>query len=474
MTIIKEVFLPDIGNFKDVDVIDVLVAPGDRVQRESGLVTLETDKATMEVPSPDEGTITMVKVKVGDKVSKGGLLLTMEVTAGEESRPLASTSVSEVILPAPPPAAWGRGRPIPPPVTPTMVVSPPPPLPVAPAIALPGQGLERPPPAGTLAQRNETTSSLAHASPSVRRFARELGVDLTRVQGSGPKGRVTQEDVRSYVKSALTTPMVASGASLHGEKGTGPMGIRLPELPVVDFSAFGPVEVRPLSRIQRLSGPNLHRNALAIPHITQFDEADITELESFRQAAETTPPTTSADETKIRLTLLAFLMKATVAALRRYPQFNAALDQSGENLILKSYFHIGVAVDTAYGLVVPVIREVDRKGLWDLAAELAVVSDKARARKLMPDDMQGGCFTLSSLGGIGGSHFTPIINAPEVAILGIGRATMKPVWQNNAFVPRRMLPLSLSYDHRVIDGAAGARFITYLSQLLGDIRRLLL
>jgi pyruvate dehydrogenase E2 component (dihydrolipoamide acetyltransferase) len=331
-------------------------------------------------------------------------------------------------------------------------------------VPTPGTGPQRPPPAGTLAPGDEAGGRRAHASPSVRRFARELGVDLARVQGSGPKDRITQDDVRAYVKTALAAPAPAPVPT----PGAG-LGFRLPELPAVDFAAFGPVEVRPLTRIQRLSGPNLHRNWLSIPHVTQFDEADITDLEAFRQA--------QGEEAKgrgVRLTLFTFLMKAAIAALKRYPQFNTSLDQSGENLVLKGYFHIGVAVDTPQGLVVPVVRDADHKGLWDLAVELAAVSDKARGRKLMPGDMQGGCFTISSLGGIGGGHFTPIINAPEVAILGVGRATLKPVWRDNAFVPRLILPLALSYDHRVIDGAAGARFTTHLSRLLGDIRRLLL
>ena len=320
----------------------------------------------------------------------------------------------------------------------------------------------------------ETPTPLAHASPSVRRFARELGVDLTNVCGSGQKGRITQEDVKGYIKSTQPNAVTSPAAThFHEEKANTtatPHGFHLPPLPVIDFADFGPIQIQPLSRIQRISGPALHRNALSIPHITQFDEADITDLESFRQ----TVAVAAANETKPRLTLIAFIMKAVVAALQRYPQFNASLDAGGEHLILKNYFHIGVAVDTPHGLVVPVIREVDRKGLWVLAEELATLSAKARAKKLLPDELRGGCFTVSSLGGIGGSHFTPIINAPEVAILGVGRATRKPVWQDNAFVPRLMLPLSLSYDHRVIDGAAGARFITHLSQLLGDIRRLLL
>ncbi|CAK0743575.1 pyruvate dehydrogenase E2 component (dihydrolipoamide acetyltransferase) [Gammaproteobacteria bacterium] len=431
----KEVFLPDIGNFKDVDVIEVLVAPGDRVERESGLLVLESDKATMEVPSPDEGVIAMVKVKVGDKVSRGGLLLAMEVADTDDG-----INPQPELVPKTTPVPENSS------VAPKLEPHPPPATP-----------------------NRETTPQVVHASPSIRRYARELGVDLGQVRGSGIKGRITQDDVRNHVKTVLTTATVATASTFHGETR---IGIRWPDLPVVDFAAFGPVKIQPLSRIQRLSGPNVHRNAVTIPHVTQFDEADITELESFRHAVQS--GNFPSDEAGPRLTLLAFLMKGTVAALRRYPQFNSSLDESGENLILKDYFHIGVAVDTSHGLVVPVIREVDRKGLRDLATELATMSEKARARKLLPDDLQGGCFTLSSLGSIGGGHFTPIINGPEVAILGIGRATTKPLWRDNAFIPRLMLPLSLSYDHRVIDGAAGVRFIIYLAQLLQDIRQLLL
>ncbi|CAK0771344.1 pyruvate dehydrogenase E2 component (dihydrolipoamide acetyltransferase) [Gammaproteobacteria bacterium] len=432
MATLKKIFLPDIGNFKEVDVIEILVSPGDRVTSEKGLLTLESDKAAMEVPSPEEGIIQMVHVKIGDKISQGALLFTFKLEtqpATVDEIPVAPAAVSTKLIPLPAP-----------------------------------ESCELPPPAGALDPNVQTTTPAVYASPSIRRFARELGVTLQDVQGSGPKGRITQEDIRSHVKSTLAKPVPISNKKTESS---------LPEWPKVNFSAFGSVEIQPLSRIQKLSGPALHRNALSIPHITQFDEADITDLESFRKSAESTPPASWPVEEKPRLTLLAFLMKVVVAALRRYPQFNASLEAGGENLILKRYFHIGVAVDTPHGLVVPVIREVDQKGIWDLAKELAVVSEKARARKLLPSDLEGGCFTLSSLGGIGGSHFTPIIHAPEVAILGIGRATMKPVWEEEAFVPKLLLPLSLSYDHRVIDGAAGARFIVYLGKLLKDVRLLL-
>jgi len=432
MANLKKIFLPDIGNFKEVDVVEILVAPGDRVTPEKGLLTLESDKAAMEVPSLEEGIVQTVHVKVGDKISQGALLFTLKLETQQvtfSETPAAPAAVSQKTVPLP---------------------------------AL--ESCELPPPAGALDPNVQTTTPAVYASPSIRRFARELGVDLRNVKGFGPKTRITQEDVRVHVKSALAEPAPISSKS---------MGSGLPEWPKVDFSAFGLVEIQPLSRIQKLSGPALHRNALSIPHITQFDEADITDLESFRKNAESTPPASWPVEIKPRLTLLAFLIKVVVAALHRYPQFNASLEAGGENLVLKRYFHIGVAVDTPHGLVVPVIREVDQKGVWDLAKELTVVSEKARTRKLLPNDLEGGCFTLSSLGGIGGSHFTPIIRAPEVAILGIGRAAIKPVWQGEAFVPRLLLPLSLSYDHRVIDGAAGARFIVYLGKLLQDIRRLL-
>jgi pyruvate dehydrogenase E2 component (dihydrolipoamide acetyltransferase) len=436
---IKDVVVPDIGDFKDVPVIEVLVKPGDSVKADDSLVTLESDKATMEVPAPFSGVVKDLKVKVGDKVSEGALILTLEAQDGTSSQPSAkpATAPAVPVSAAPPPPS------VPPQPQPAPSATPS--TPAAGAVAL--------------AAVDEVGFSHTHASPGVRRFARELGVDLTRVKGAGPKGRVLKEDIQAYVKTALARPAPATAGG----------GLSVLPLPTVDFSKFGPTEVKPLSRIKKISGANLHRNWVTIPHITQNDEADITELEAFRRQM--------SDEVQkqgIRVTLLAFLIKAAVAALKRYPQFNASLSSDGESLVLKQYFNIGVAVDTPNGLVVPVIRDSDKKGVIQLAKELGEVSAKARDGKLSPTDMQGGCFSISSLGGIGGLNFTPIINAPEVAILGVSRSVMKPVWRDGQFVPRLMLPLSLSYDHRVVDGAEGARFITYLNSVLSDIRRLVL
>lgn len=428
-----EVKVPDIGDFKNIPVIEVLVKPGDAVRAEDPLVTLESDKATMEVPSPAAGVVKEIKLKVGDKVSKGALVLLLE---GGEA---AAATPAEPAPSAAPPVAAPVERPVPA---------------AAPAA-------HKPAPAPVVTQPvDEAGFGKSHASPSIRRFARELGVDLSRVTGSGPKGRVIKEDVQAYVKTELAKP--------RGEGGSG-LGFNLPPMQPVDFAKFGPVTEQPLSRIKKLSGGFLHRNWVSIPHVTQHDEADITELEAFRKA--------QADEAKksgIKFTMLGFLMKAAVVALKQFPEFNASLSDDGEKLILKNYFHIGVAVDTPNGLVVPVIRDVDKKGLLEIAKELGEVSTRMRAGKIGPADLQGGCFSISSLGGIGGSHFTPIINAPEVAILGVGKSTMKPVWDGKTFVPRLMLPLSLSYDHRVIDGALGARFSSYLTTVLSDIRRLVL
>ncbi len=431
-----EIKVPDIGDFKEVGVIEVLVSPGDRVEKEGSLITVESDKATMEIPSPVAGVIKELRVKVGDKVAEGSLILILDEAAGD--------------APAPKPAA--------PAAAPAPVQVAPAPAP-APVEAVP---IARPDPVPLEPQ--DLTVSKPHASPSIRMFARELGVDLSKVKGSGLKGRVTREDVQAYVKGALAgaRPAAAPVAS-------GGMPFGLPELQQVDFAKFGPVETRPLSRIKKISGAFLHRNWISIPHITQFDEADITELESFRKAN-----TADTEKQGFKLTMLAFLIKASVTALRQFPEFNASLDKSGENLVLKKYFHIGVAVDTPEGLVVPVIRDADRKGVFDLARELGEVSKLAKDKKLKPGDMQGGTFSISSLGGIGGTMFTPIINAPEVAILGVSRSVMRPVWNGKEFAPRLVLPLSLSYDHRVIDGAAGARFTTYLVSVLSDIRRSLL
>ncbi len=430
-----EVKVPDIGDLKEVGVIEVLVAPGDRVEKEGSLITVESDKATMEIPSPVAGVVKELKIKVGDKVAKGSLILILDEAAGSASvAPAQSVAAAVSTTPAPAVAAVE-----------------PPPHPVAKPDPVP-------------LEPQDLTLSKPHASPSIRMFARELGVDLSKVKGTGLKGRVTREDVQAFVKGALAAVKPVS-ASASG----GGLPFNLPELPNIDFAKYGPVETRALSRIKKISGANLHRNWVSIPHITQFDEADITELESFRKAnaAET-------EKQGFKLTMLAFLIKASVTALRQFPDFNASLDKSGENLVLKKYFHIGVAVDTPDGLVVPVIRDADRKGVFDLARELGEVSRLAKEKKLKPGDMQGGTFSISSLGGIGGTMFTPIINAPEVAILGVSRSVMRPVWNGKEFTPRLVLPLSLSYDHRVIDGAAGARFTTYLVSVLSDIRRSLL
>ncbi|HUJ86626.1 MAG TPA: dihydrolipoyllysine-residue acetyltransferase [Burkholderiales bacterium] len=426
----QTVAVPDIGDFKDVEVIEVLVKAGDTVAKEQSLITLESDKATMEIPSPAAGVVKEVKVKVGDKVSEGAPVLVIESDGG---------------------APVQKGKPAP------AARKPEP----APVMAAP---MPRPGPVPTEPQ--EATTARPHASPSVRKFARELGVDLAKVRGSGPKGRVLHDDVQGFVKGVMTQ---GAAAALAPAARGGAMPFNLPAWPEVDFAKFGPVESKPLSRIQKLSGGNLHRNWVSIPHVTQFDEADITDLESFRKAN-----TAVTEKQGFKLTMLAFLIKACVTALRQYPQFNASLDARAENLILKKYYHIGVAVDTPDGLVVPVVRDADRKGVFDLARELSDTSKLARDKKLKPGDMQGGTFSISSLGGIGGTAFTPIINAPEVAILGVSRSVMRPVWDGKEFAPRLMLPLSLSYDHRVIDGAAAARFTSYLASVLSDIRRSLL
>jgi pyruvate dehydrogenase E2 component (dihydrolipoamide acetyltransferase) len=414
--------VPDIGDFKEVEVIEVLVKPGDSVSKEQSLITLESDKATMEIPAPVAGVVKEIRIKVGDKVSKGSAILVLdskESPAQEAPKPAKAAA-------APAPTAAPTTRPVP-----------------------------REP-------RDETVAK-PHASPSVRKFARELGVELGRVQGSGPKGRILHADVQAFVKGAL------SGKTVSTAKGGGTLPFNLPAWPEVDFAKFGPIAAEPLSRIQKLSGPYLHRNWVSIPHVTQFDEADITDLEAFRKAQ-----TAETEKKGFKLTMLAFMIKACVTALRQYPKFNSSLDKSGEGIIIKKYFHIGVAVDTPGGLVVPVVRDADRKGVFDIAKELADISKLARDGKLKPGDMQGGTFSISSLGGIGGTAFTPIINAPEVAILGVSRSSMRPVWNGKEFAPRLILPLSLSYDHRVIDGATAARFSAYLVSVLSDIRKIVL
>jgi len=392
-----------------------------------------------------------VKLKLGDKVSQGSLILLLEANAGAGQAKAAPRSAAAETPAKSAPAPEAAEHIAPPPAR-SEISDEVPPLPPA-----HGRPVPRMP--------REEMVSKPHASPSVRRFARELGVDLTRVQGSGPKGRIMHADVQGFVKSALAGAAPAARGAAAG----GALRFELPEWPEVDFAKFGPIEAKKRSRIQKLSGANLHRNWISIPHVTQFDEADITELEAFRKSN-----TADTEKRGFKLTMLAFLIKACVTALKQYPQFNAALEKAGENLIIRRYYHIGVAVDTPDGLVVPVIRDADRKGVFDLAKELGDISKLARDKKLKPGDMQGGTFSISSLGGIGGSAFTPIINAPEVAILGVSRSSMRPVWDGKAFVPRLMLPLSLSYDHRVIDGAAAARFTSYLASVLSDIRRSLL
>ncbi len=438
-----DVLLPDIGDFDSVEIIEILVSEGDEIAVEDSLLTLESDKATMEIPSPHAGIVKSVAVKVGDRVSVGAKILTLE-SQGEAAAPIereheVPTPAAEEVesVQAPAPAATESTE----------------------------QSVRRPGDKEPLIPPVPISDSLVegktpHASPSVRRFSRELGVDLHLVKGSGPKGRITRDDVQNFVKR-----------SLQGGQATRASGspFDLPAGPDVDYGKFGEIESQPLNRIKKISGAHLHRCWLTVPHVTQFDEADITELEAFRKGQKA-----AAEKQDVRLTFMPFLMKAVAAALQQMPIFNAALSPEGDSLIFRRYVHIGIAVDTPNGLVVPVIRDVDQKGIFDLARELMAVSAKARDGKLAPGDMQGGCFSISSLGGIGGTAFTPIVNAPEVAILGVSRSSMQPVWDGSAFQPRLMLPLSLSYDHRVIDGADGARFTSLLSTLLGDIRRLLL
>jgi pyruvate dehydrogenase E2 component (dihydrolipoamide acetyltransferase) len=423
----RRVDVPDIGDFKDVDVIEILVKPGDTVAAEQSLISLESDKATMEVPSPAAGVVKEILLKVGDKVSQGAPILVL-AEAG------AAVAAAATAPQAPPPAELARTA-----ETPIPARTPPVPAEVT------GSG-----PAGFK----------PHASPSVRKFARELGVDLARVAGSGPKGRVLQADVQAFVKGALARGAAAPAAPAVG-------GLTVLPWPQVDFAKFGPIEAQPLSRIKKISGANLHRNWVMIPHVTNNDVADITDLEALRVQLNK-----ENEKSGVKLTMLAFLIKAAVAALKKHPEFNSSLD--GDNLVLKRYYHIGFAADTPNGLVVPVIKDADKKGVMEVAKETGELAKQAREGKLKPADMQGGTFSISSLGGIGGTSFTPIINAPEVAILGVSRSSQQPVWDGRAFVPRLMLPLSLSYDHRVIDGALAARFNAYLAQLLADFRRAML
>jgi pyruvate dehydrogenase E2 component (dihydrolipoamide acetyltransferase) len=440
---IKEVVVPDIGSFKDVEIIEIMVNVGDSIKADDSLMTVESDKAAMDIPAPFGGTVKELKIKVGDKVSSGSLVLLLDTSS--DTTP---ATASPVVKSFTPPPAIGAS---------SAVAAVPPPTHLAPEVPAHIPPKHRPDPVAAHAEF--VNGKPAHASPSVRRFARELGADLSRVKGSGPRGRILKEDVQNWIKAELAKPT--------GEA----IGLGFPPAPVVDFGKFGEVENQPLSRIKKLSGANLHRNWVSAPHVTQFDEADITDLEDFRKSM-----LDEAAKRGVKLTLLAFLMKAVVNALRTYPTFNASLAADGENLVLKKYFHVGFACDTPDGLVVPVVRDVNKKDVMDIARELAEMSELARERKLKVDAMQGGCFTISSLGGIGGTMFTPIINCPEVAILGLSRADWKPVWNKatKTFEPRLMLPLSLSYDHRVIDGADGARFTSHLRLMLSDVRRLLL
>jgi len=457
MTAVKDVLVPDIGDFKDVEIIEVNISPGQQVNEEDPLITLESDKASMEVPAPFSGTVQEVKVAVGDKVSEGSLVCTVE--AGEASVPEPPSPEGEQETDVEP----CRAAPQPAPEQKEEQPSPAPkekPQPAAQA-----EAPASPPAAEPGAAVDEAAFAKAHASPSVRRFARELGADLGHITGSGPKGRILKEDVQAFVKGVMTRPPEAAAA----QAAPAAAGAGIPPIPAIDFSQFGPIEEVELSRIKKKSGPALHRSWLNVPHVTHHEEADITDIDAYRKELDT-----EAKEKGYRVTLLAFLMKACVSAMGTYPTFNSSLSPDGAKLIMKKYFHIGIAVDTPGGLVVPVFRDVDRKGVVELSKELGETSIRARDGKLGPADMQGACFTISSLGGIGGTAFTPIVNAPEVAILGVTRSKMAPVWDGKAFVPRNMLPLSLSYDHRVIDGALAARFAAHLRYLLGDVRRLVL
>jgi pyruvate dehydrogenase E2 component (dihydrolipoamide acetyltransferase) len=442
---VQDIFVPDIGNFDSVDVIEVLVKAGDTIAKDDSLITVESDKASMDIPAPYSGVVKEVKIKVGDKIAQGTLMITLDVSDAAEklttepTTPVVAAPVAEIAKVA-----------IPEPSRP----APEPTKPIAP--------VQQPAPVGEHVV--VAAGKLSHASPSIRKFARELGVDLAHVKGSGAKNRILQSDVQDYVKGELAKPRTEN-------MGAGVSSLAALPMPVIDFSQFGAIETKALSRIKKLSGANLHRNWVTAPHVTQFDEADITDLEDFRKSMQT-----EAEKRGVKLTMLAFLIKASVNALKAYPNFNASLSPDGDSLILKNYFNIGFACDTPDGLVVPVVKDVQQKDVLDIARDLAELSTKARERKLKVEEMQGGCFTISSLGGIGGTMFTPIINCPEVAILGVSRSSMQPVYdaKTKTFEPRLMLPMSLSYDHRVVDGADGARFTSHMRMMLSDVRRLLL
>ena len=460
---VKEVFVPDIGDFKDVPIIEILVKVGDAVKAEDSLITVESDKATMEIPAPSAGVIKELKIKIGDVVNSGSLIAIMEEGASVAAAVAPAPAQSSAPAPAAPTASPAQ------PPAPTVLAAMPAQAaaaaaPVAMVVATSAAPV---PPTAALPAVASAPGERPHASPSVRKFSRELGVDVTRVTGTGPKGRILHEDVQQFVKLVMSGA-VASGAAaaVSGTAGSG-TGLQLLPWPKIDFSKFGATESVPLSRIKKISGQNLARNWAMIPHVTQNDEADVTDLEEFRKATNE-----AMAKQGVKLTMLAFIIKASVAALKKFPDFNASLE--GDNLILKKYFNIGFAADTPNGLMVPVLKGADQKGILEIAKEMGELSAQAREGKLKPADMQGACFTISSLGGIGGTSFTPIINAPEVAILGVSKSAIKPVWDGKQFVPRLMLPMSLSYDHRVIDGAAGARFAAHLGGLLTDMRRTLL
>jgi pyruvate dehydrogenase E2 component (dihydrolipoamide acetyltransferase) len=439
---IIDIAVPDIGEDGEVDVIDVLVSEGDVIEEEDGLITLETDKATMDVPSTHAGTVKEVLISNGDRVKQGSLVIKLEITANVDAAVVTPAPVIEISTPEP-----------------TVVAAPSEPVsaPAAPRSA----------PVPHHPQAGDVSKGTIYTTPSIRRLAREFGVDLTLVKGTGRKNRIVKADVQSYVKYELSRPKANAGSSVTSGEG----GLQVVSAKAIDFSKFGEIETKPLSRIQKISGPFLHRNWVTIPHVTQFDEADITNVEAFRKEQNVV---CEKQKLGFKITPLVFILKAAADALRAFPTFNSSLSEDGESLILKKYIHIGVAVDTPNGLVVPVVRDVDQKGIHQLSRELLEISIKAREGKLKAADMQGGCFTISSLGGIGGTAFTPIVNAPEVAILGVSKSEMKPKWNGTDFEPKLMLPLSMSYDHRVIDGALAARFTVHLASVMSDIRKLIL
>lgn len=442
MSEMVEVKVPDIGDFDAVEIVEVLVAVGDQIAVEDSLITVESDKAMMEIPSSHAGTVKEIKVNVGESIAEGGVVVVVEASGA--AAPAETPAIAKEETPAP-------------------VAAPAKAAPVAAAsieTARPAPAPAKPSPTTNI---NPVSFKNAHASPAVRKFARDLGVDLSKVGGSGRSARIVKEDVHAFVKKVMTS----GGASASANGGGSALGVE--PMPEIDFSQFGEIEIKPLSKINKLTGKFLHRNWVNIPHVTQFDEADITSLEIFRKKSNK-----EYEKEGVKFTMLSFIMKAVAAGMKKYPRFNSSLEPSGENIIMKNYFNIGVAVATPDGLVVPVIRDVDKKSIVEISKELREVSIKARDKKLKPSDMQGGSMSISSLGGIGGTKFTPIVNAPEVAILGVSKAEMKPVWNGTEFEPKLMCPLSLSYDHRVIDGADGARFITYISHLLADARGLLL